>query len=241
MTETPNEKSEMSAFQQTDFERITQIVTAEFQVENALMEYGTPTYYLKWPQETKQAFLRLLRKLEEMKLIAFLRKVDGRVVLKLAQTAPLKASNPTIYWVLFLATVATTFATGYFSFQGTGIDPIVSGAIFSGAIMTVLGLHEMGHKLTANRKKVAATSPSFIPGLPPLGTFGAVIMQKSLPPNKDALFDIGANGPLAGFVVALVFSAVGLSMLTPTPVAPGTGLPLLPLSWRCLLLPGEGI
>src|SRR4030066_2317486 len=222
MTETPNEKSETSAFQQTDFERITKIVTAEFQVEDTQMEYGTPTYYLKWPQETKQAFLRLLRKLEEMKLIAFLRKVDGRIVLKVAQKPPVKASNPTIYWVLFLATVGTTFATGYFSFQGTGIDPIGSGAIFSAAILTVLGLHEMGHKLTANRKKVEASPPYFIPGLPPLGTLGAVIMQKSLPPNKDALFDIGAHGPLAGFVVALVFSAVGLSMLTPTTVAPGT-------------------
>jgi hypothetical protein len=80
MTETPNEKSEMSAFQQIDFERITQIVTAEFQVEDSLMEYGTPTYYLKWPQETKQAFLRLLRTLEETKLIAFLRKVNGQVL-----------------------------------------------------------------------------------------------------------------------------------------------------------------
>src|SRR4030066_848270 len=149
MTETPNEKSETSAFQQTDFERITKIVTAEFQVEDTQMEYGTPTYYLKWPQETKQAFLRLLRKLEEMKLIAFLRKVNGRIVLKVAQKPPVKASNPTIYWVLFLATVGTTFATGYFSFQGTGIDPIVSGAIFSAALMTVLGLHEMGHKITA--------------------------------------------------------------------------------------------
>src|SRR4030066_1213030 len=105
MTETPNEKSEMSAFQQTDFERITKIVTAEFQVENALMEYGTPTYYLKWPQETKQAFLRLLRKLEEINMIAFLRKVDRRVVLRVGEKPPVKPSNPIIYWLLFFATV----------------------------------------------------------------------------------------------------------------------------------------
>ena len=48
------------------------------------MDQGVPTYYLKWPQETKQAFLRLLGKLAEMKLIAFLRKANGRVVLKVA-------------------------------------------------------------------------------------------------------------------------------------------------------------
>jgi membrane-associated protease RseP (regulator of RpoE activity) len=225
-------------FQQTDFERVSQLVASEFQVEEALLDQGTPTYYIKWPQETKQAFLRLLGKLDEIKLIPFLRKVDGRVVLRIAVKPPVKPSSPLIYWAFFFATVATTFVAGYLSFEGSGMSPFLTGGIFSAAIMTVLGLHEMGHKITANRKKVEATSPYFIPGLPPLGTFGAVIMQKSLPPNRDALFDIGANGPLAGFVVALVFSAVGLTMLTPTTIAPGAGtLPLMPLSWRYVLLP----
>src|SRR3989304_1339042 len=235
MTDNPSDILEAQNFQQSDFEKITQLVVTEFQVEESLMDQGVPTYYLKWPQETKQAFLRLLRKLDEMKLIAFLRKIDERVVLKVAQKPPVKASNPTIYWVLFLATVGTTFATGYFSFQGTGIDPIVSGAIFSAAIMTVLGLHEMGHKLTANRKKVEATSPYFIPGLPPLGTFGAVIMQKSLPPNRDALFDIGANAPISGFMVALVFSVIGLMLLIPGPPPENVStLTLIPASWLLL-------
>jgi Zn-dependent protease len=238
MTETPSEKSETFGFQQTEFEKITQIIIAEFQIEEALIENGTPTYFLKWPQETKEAFCRLLRRLEEMKLIAFLKKTEGRVVLGVAAKPPVKPSNPKIYWAFFFATVATTFLTGYFSFEGTGLSPFLSGAIFSAAILTVLGLHEMGHKITANRKKVEATSPYFIPGPPPLGTLGAVIMQKSLPPNRDALFDIGANGPLAGFVVALVFSVVGLTMLVPITIAPGAGtLPLMPLSWRYLLLP----
>jgi membrane-associated protease RseP (regulator of RpoE activity) len=140
--------------------------------------------------------------------------------------------------LLLLATIATTFVTGYISFTGTGINPFVSGAVFSAAILTVLGIHEMGHKLTANKKKIDATAPYFIPGLPPLGTMGAVIMQKSLPPNRDALFDIGVNGPLAGFIVALVFSAVGLTLLVPTTVEPGTGLQLMPLSWVYVLFPG---
>src|SRR4030066_2532672 len=217
MTETPNEKSETSAFQQTDFERITKIVTAEFQVEDTQMEYGTPTYYLKWPQETKQAFLRLLGKLEEMKLIAFLRKVNGRIVPRVVVKPPVKPSDPKIYWAFVFATVATTFVAGYLGFEGSGLSPFLTGAIFSAAIMTVLGLHEMGHKITANRRKVEATSPYFIPGPPPPGTLGAVVLQKSLPRNRDALFDVGANGPLAGFIVALVFSAIGLLLLIPAP------------------------
>ena len=238
MTENPNGVFNAQDIGQSDFERITQLVVAEFQIEEALMEQGAPTYYLKWPQETKQAFLRLLKNLEELKLIAYLRKIDRRIVLKIVSKPAVKPSNPRIYWAFFFATVATTFATGYLSFEGSGLSPFLSGAIFSAAIMTVLGLHEMGHKITANRKKVEATSPYFIPGPPPLGTLGAVIMQKSLPPNRDALFDIGANGPLAGFVVALVFSVVGLTMLVPITIPPGAGtLPLMPMSWRYFLLP----
>jgi Zn-dependent protease len=238
MTETPNGIPVAQDIRQMEFERISQMVISEFEFEETVLDHGTPTYYLRWPQETKQAFLRLLKKLERMNLIALLRKADGRVVLRIASKPPLKPSNPKIYWAFFFATIATTFVTGYIGFEGTGLSPLVSGAIFSAAIMTVLGLHEMGHKITANRKKVEATSPYFIPGPPPLGTLGAVIMQKSLPPNRDSLFDIGANGPLAGFVVALVFSLIGLTLLVPTTVEPGTGLSLMPLSWVYILLPG---
>src|SRR4030065_1097369 len=220
MADNPSDILEAQNFQQSDFEKITQLVIAEFQVEESLIDQGVPTYYLKWPQETKQAFLRLLGKLEEMKLIAFLREVNGRVVLRVVVKPPVKPSDPKIYWGFFFATVATTFVAGYLSFEGSGQSPFLNGAIFSVAIITVLGLHEMGHKITANRRKIEATSPYFIPGLPPYGTFGAVIVQKSLPPNRDALFDIGANGPLAGFVVALVFSAIGLALLIPIPLTP---------------------
>jgi membrane-associated protease RseP (regulator of RpoE activity) len=239
MTENPNDiVGAQEEIPQADFERISQLVTSEFQVEEALLDHGVPTYYLRWPQETKQAFLRLLQKFNQLNLIAFLRRTQGRVVLTVATKPPVKPSNPLIYWGLFFATVATTFITGYFSFEESGLNPLLSGAIFSAAILTVLGLHEMGHKITANRKKVEATSPYFIPGWPPLGTLGAVIVQKSLPPNRDALFDIGANGPLAGFIVALAFSLVGLATLVPANVPAEGGLSMLPLSWTYLLLPG---
>src|SRR4030066_2108636 len=235
MTDNPSDILEAQNFQQSDFEKISQLVSTEFQVEESLMDQGVPTYYLKWPQETKQAFLRLLGKLEEMKLIAFLRKVSGRVVLRVVVKPPVKPSDPKIYWVFFFATVATTFVAGYLTFEGSGLSPFLTGAIFSAAIMTVLGLHEMGHKITANRRKVEATSPYFIPGLPPLGTFGAVIMQKSLPPNKDALFDIGANGPISGFIVAVIFSIVGLMLLVPGHRPPDVNdLNLIPASWILL-------
>ena len=233
MSDIPTDIPEAKNIQQVDFERVTQLVTSEFQIEESMIYEGVPTFYLKWPQETKQAFLRLLGKLGEINMIAFLRKIDRRVVLRVGEKPPVKPSNPRWFWVLFLATIGSTFLTGYFLLPPeAGLNPFVSGAIFSASIITVLGLHEMGHKLTANRKKVEATSPYFVPGPPPLGTLGAVIIQKSLPPNRDALFDIGSNGPIAGFIVALVFSAVGMTLLIPTIIPPDAqGLSLIPLSW----------
>jgi membrane-associated protease RseP (regulator of RpoE activity) len=60
-------------------------------------------------------------------------------------------------------------------------------------------------------------------------------MQKSLPANRDALFDVGANGPIAGFIAAAVFSAVGLILLIPGTLPPDSGtLNLIPVSWVLL-------
>ncbi|MEM3769636.1 MAG: site-2 protease family protein [Candidatus Bathyarchaeia archaeon] len=194
---------------QLEFEKLKGIVYEHFQIEEALIEHNIPTFYLKQPQETKQAFLKLLKKLELMNLVAYLRRADGRIVLRIFPRQPSKPSNILLNWLLLFATVGTTFAAGYLLSEGF-TDPLIGGATFTVAIMAVLGMHEMGHKLTANKKGIEATPPYFIPGPPPFGTFGAVIMQKSLPPNKDSLFDIGASGPIFGFLVAVVATVVGL-------------------------------
>jgi len=55
MSEIPNTNLETSAFQQAEFEQITLLVSSEFQLEESFFENGVPTYYLKQPQETKQA------------------------------------------------------------------------------------------------------------------------------------------------------------------------------------------
>src|SRR4029078_10924319 len=57
----------------------------------------------------------------------------------------------------------------------------------------------------------------FIPA-PPLflaGTFGAFIKIRSAIPTRRALFDIGLAGPLAGFVVALPISVIGVLIVSP--------------------------
>ncbi len=238
MTSTPNESPAAPLFQQTDFEKITRVVTEQFQVEESLMELGLPTYYLKEHQETKQHFLKLLKNLDSMNLIAFLRRTNGRILLKVVPKPPVRKSDIRWNWVLLFATIGTTLLTGYilsldFVDRGLMPNPYIGAAAFTIAIMTILGAHEMGHKLTANRNGIEATPPYFIPGPPPIsggflgiGTFGAVIMQKSLAPNKDALFDVGSSGPIIGFLLALVATVVGLYF---SPIVPSTGEVGLPV------------
>jgi Zn-dependent protease len=213
------------------FEQITGTVSSEFRVQEALMDNGVPTYYLAQPQETKQAFLRVLSKLQPMNLIALLRRMDGRVVLRVVPRPTVKPSNILINWALLFATMTTTFVTGYLLSPDV-INPYVGGAAFTAAMLAVLGTHEMGHKITAGKKGIDATLPYFIPGPPPFGTFGAVIMQKSLPPNKDALFDVGADGPIAGFVIAIIVSIIGLTLSIPT--SPSANTIGVPIAWNIL-------
>lgn len=122
--------------------------------------------------------------------------------------------------ILFLLTIITTVTAGAL-YQGADIlkDPmaIAEGIPFSASLLLILGTHEFGHFLASRRHGVHTTLPVFIPGppLPPfIGTFGAVIKIKSPITTKRALIDIGAAGPLSGFVVALFVTVWGLKMST---------------------------
>lgn len=101
--------------------------------------------------------------------------------------------------------------------------------MFNVPLLTILGVHEMGHYTAARRHRVRVTPPYFIPFLPipPLpGTMGALIRLKSPFPDRNALMDIGAAGPLAGAAVAIPVMVVGL-LLSEVRGATGTlGLPL---------------
>ena len=65
---------------------------------------------------------------------------------------------------------------------------------------------------------VDVSRPYFIPfPLPPVGTFGAVIVMRGRIRSRNALMEVGAAGPIAGMVVAIPILLVGLSL---SPVAP---------------------
>lgn len=132
--------------------------------------------------------------------------------------------------VLFVITVFTTVVSGAL-YHGADIfkDPwgLVHGVPFSVSLLLILGTHELGHYIASRRHGVVTTLPTFIPGppFPPpmIGTFGAVIRIKSPITTRAALIDIGAAGPLAGFVVAIFVTAWGLgeSVVIPSRLPPG--------------------
>ena len=101
------------------------------------------------------------------------------------------------------------------------LDPrvVVLGLLYAAALLVILVGHEMGHYLTCRRYGVRATLPFFMPGPPFLGTFGAFIRIKSPVRFKHQIFDVGANGPLTGFALALPILVIGLALSKVGPFA----------------------
>jgi len=211
--------TEPSPPQVTQYQQIHSLVQAEFAIEEGFIEHDIPTFFVTLQPNSKQAFLRLYKQLDPMGLAPFLRKRDDKHVLQVVTKPSVKPSHKTTNIALFLATIATLLVTGYLlSLNWTQHDPLIGATMFTTAMMAILGAHEMAHKLAANKHDVEATYPYFIPGIPPLGTFGAVIQQKSLAPNRDALFDLGMSGPVIGFIITIFVTITGvqLSQLTLT-------------------------
>lgn len=108
-----------------------------------------------------------------------------------------------LHVVLFCVTVATT--------------SLMVSPMFSACLMSILTAHEFGHYFAARYHRVPASLPYFIPAPTLFGTFGAIIRMSPDIPNRKALFDIAAAGPLAGVVLAIPITFVGLMLSTVQP------------------------
>jgi membrane-associated protease RseP (regulator of RpoE activity) len=133
---------------------------------------------------------------------------------------PQRQRGPAIHIGLFAATFVTTAMAGAIHAEGfLGLGDFLSepftllvGFPFAITVMTILLCHELGHYTLAKIHRVDATLPFFIPAPPGflVGTFGAFIRIRSMPPHRRALFDIGAAGPWAGFLIAVPAVIFGL-------------------------------
>jgi len=131
-------------------------------------------------------------------------------------------ANPLDYLLYIPLTYFYSLAV-LFKYASAHPQLIAEGATFSASLLAILFSHEMGHYLACRYYKVNATLPYFIPAPPVFlaGTFGAFIKIRSPIPTRRALFDIGLAGPLAGFVVAIPLSVVGVLTVGPAASAEG--------------------
>lgn len=123
---------------------------------------------------------------------------------------------PWLNIILFLITLfTTTFAGTMFSGKPPyPINNLLYGLPFSVSLMTILLFHELGHYILSKKHHVDASLPYFIPAPSFIGTFGAIIQMKSTIDNKNSLVDIGATGPLSGFIISIPFLFYGISKST---------------------------
>ncbi|MFC1558150.1 site-2 protease family protein, partial [candidate division KSB1 bacterium] len=142
----------------------------------------------------------------------------------------MKRRIPYLNIILLLATIFTTLVAGALIENAPllkDISTIKKGIPFSFTLISILGFHELGHFFVSRLHGVNATLPYFIPAPPPfffIGTFGAFIKVKSPIYDKRALLDIGAAGPIAGFVIAVPAVIWGLQISEVTVVVPGEGI-----------------
>lgn len=115
-----------------------------------------------------------------------------------------------------LTVITTTVSGAIQKWINPLIEPLrlIEGLPFSLTLLSILLAHEFGHYFASRRHGVQTTIPYFIPAPPPFltGTFGAVIKSISPITNRKALLDIAVSGPVAGFVVSVAATVIGLKL-----------------------------
>ncbi len=229
----------LPAYSGPSLETIKSVVALQFQVKDAFLDpYGIPTILVA-AEPTREKFKVIVEQLRSQNLLGAIRATGDTLTIKVFQKPQLKPSHRSINLGLFLATVATVTVAGYLLWTGAftasqtlqtqydlivspGSNPYIEGAMFAVGLLAIIGLHEFGHKAATTYHKLDATFPYFIPGPPPIGTFGALISLKGPPANRDQLFDLGLSGPVVGFVVTILVGVVSMLLgpaLTPAKLA----------------------
>ena len=169
--------------------------------------------------------------------IPMLRYVKGEHIIYVIRKSKKKEKPVWINISLLIATIITTSLTGSILHMGYNdiwniphiMDVFMPENLFNGILlfafplMSILFVHEMGHYFTSKKHGIATSLPFFIP-IPPImpsfniGTFGALISSRDPMPNRKALFDVGISGPIAGFIVAVPVTIIGIMYSHPAPL-----------------------
>jgi len=213
-----------------DIEFIKQEIGQRFPFYDMRIMDQTLAFYCTMDSSNVDSLFDDLRKILSQKgYVSFLRHERGEDIIYVTKKPFRKEKSIWINIILLIATIITTMVTG--SLLHIGVSDLQSlekiwsvlypenllfGTFyFSFPLLSILFIHEMGHYFTSKKHGIHTSLPFFLP-IPPIvpgfniGTFGALISSHDPMPNKKALFDVGISGPLAGFIVAIPVTIIGL-------------------------------
>ena len=184
--------------------------------EEYLREEGVEFFLEEGQRETKPNFLSLVEELRKTGDSALLRNTDHGLLLVVFKKPVRKAQRVKTPLILLAATIIAIAADGFLraSSYSDPLTPrlglseeILVAVVYAIALIGIIGIHELGHKIASWYHKMDSSWPYFIPGIPGIWpTMGAVISASDPPANRDALFDLGLSGPIAGLVVTVIVS-----------------------------------
>jgi Zn-dependent protease len=138
---------------------------------------------------------------------------------------PARRKIPWLNIGLFVATAISVSILPAYFIEGSKVfhdfSVILRWQRFAIPLLLILLFHEFGHYLAARRRGIRVSLPYFLPAPSAIGTFGAFIKSNSPFPSRRDLLEVGAYGPIAGFVVALIFLFIALSSVVTHQVPPG--------------------
>jgi Zn-dependent protease len=196
-----------------NYDTLSKLIQNNFQVEDErIREDGSIELNVKETETLKNDFEDFIKKLKPEGYIAMLRRENNEPVLRVGKIFSKESKRSFKPLILLIATVLTVSIDGFF-FR----TPILPGYAFTTTallyvfgIMGIIGMHELSHKVAGARHGMKSSLPYFIPGIPGLlPTFGAFISTKDPPINRNALFDLGISGPIAGLAITLVVGIGG--------------------------------
>lgn len=217
-------------------------------IQNYISKYFTvksvhiepKSFYFIVYDYSREKFLQLVEDLDKIGYLPFINEFGENYKINIVNKPEHGESKTHLNVILFLATISSTIFAGYFYgginlangtvfsidslLNGTAfsIANLIQGITFSIALLAIIGTHETAHYFAAKKHDVKATLPYFVPAPTGIGTLGAVINIKSAIPYKNALFDLGVSGPIAGFIVTVPVLIIGIYLSNVAPSLPGT-------------------
>ncbi len=205
---------------------------------------NTVAFFCRVDKESlEEKFDSLRQSLSEKGYVPLLRYEKGEHIIYIIKKPKRKEKSIWINILLLIATIITTIITGSILCQGhfdiwnmpnpmdiLKPENLLKGAfLFALPLMSILIVHEMGHYFISRKHGISTSLPFFIP-VPPvlsfnIGTFGALISSRDPMPNKKALFDVGISGPIAGFIVAIPVTVIGIATAKIVQIVPFEDLP----------------